>query len=682
MPIQLAFKLATYLLVLDGLAALAVGGLLSPAGSLLVSLAVAGSWWAERLRAGSARVPPLWRVLTLTVAAFAVLDLFYLAESVLDAFVHLLLFVTCYKLYNRLTLRDSRDLFFLAFFMLVAASALTVSIGFLLLLVVFLVLGIWTFVLYHLLTEIERHPSEQARGGPVIPSLLRVGLAASAITLALAFAFFFVIPRIGLAAIPVEAKGGQFLVGFSERVKLGAYGSIQTDPTVVMRIHFPEGPPTPDTLGELRWRGVAFDHFNGEEWRVSRPERTPLPRGPDGEIFLAYPRGGRVVTQEIYLEPIGTDVIFAATRALRFTLPAGVAMVDSMERVSLSVRNARLRYLAHSELEPIPVRGGTDVETTPEEIRKRYLQLPPFSPRVALLAREVTRGIQDPYAAALALTEHLQRTLRYSLDLPRETQLSPVEEFLFVTRAGNCEYFAASLAVLLRTLGIPARVVNGFQRGEWNSYGEYLVVRQRDAHSWVEAFFPGRGWLTLDPSPRGEFDAAFLASPFSHYFDTIRMRWYRYIVNWSLTDQVEAASALRHRVVGWRRSVSTAWDWAGSAPRWRWLLAAGAAGAVLLLAARLRVGSVRIGRGHSAKAPRRFRAYEEMLKRLARLALTPAPSETAREFAARASRGLPDFRAHLREITEAYERVRFGDAVMPADEERRLLALVGSLEAR
>ncbi len=685
--IQLAFKIAVYLLVLDGVAALVVGGLLSPAGSLLMFLAVAGSWWGEQLRTRSRRVPALWQALTLGAAGFAVLDLFYLAQSALDGFVHLLLFVTCYKLYNRATLRDSRDLFFLSFFMLVAASALTVSIVFLLFLTVFLVLGIWTFLLYHLLSETERCPSGETvrlgTGRLVTPALLRMSLAASAVTTAFALAFFFVIPRLGLAALPVEAKGGQLLSGFSDRVKLGAFGSIQTDPTVMMRVRFPGGPPTSDVLAQLRWRGVAFDYFTGEEWKVSQPERRILPLDPDGQFFLAHSHSGRIVTQEIYLEPIGTDVVFAAPRVLGFTFPGGVAMVDTMERVTLSVRNARFRYLAYSELEAIPRLGSrADMQGTPSEVQPRYLQLPPLSPRVTRLAREITQGTQDPYAAALVLTEHLRRTFRYSLDLRRETTLPPLEEFLFVTRSGNCEYFAASLAVLLRTLGIPTRVVNGFQRGEWNPYGQYLAVRQRDAHSWVEAFFPGRGWLTLDPTPRGPVDAAFWTSQFSRYLDAIRMRWYRYIVNWSLMDQVTAALALRAQVFTWRRSVSAVWASVELTPWGRWLLAAGATGAALLLTVWLRPGGGRRGRRQFLKPPRRLHAYDEMLKRLARLALTLGPSETAREFASRAGLALPHFGAYLREITEAYERVRFSDAVIRPGEEARLLTLAGSLPAR
>ncbi len=685
--LKLALKVSTCLLVLDGVAALVMGGFLSLPVSALVLLAVGGSWWGEHLRSRGNYFHMLGRALTLGGVAFVSFDLLYLAESILDGFVHLLLLLICYKLYHPQNPRDSRDVIVLSFFMLVAASAVTVSMAFLLVLAVFLVLGILTFVLYHLVTEIGRYQPEQTAvvSAPrfVTPSLLRVVVGASALTLALTAAFFFVIPRIGQATLPLKARVGHLMTGFSDRVKLGAFGSIQTDPTVVMRVRFPDGPLSPEGFAGLRWRGVAFDHFTGQEWRASRPDRKPLARSADGQFFLASPLGGRAVTQEIYLEPIGTSVIFAAPRLLSVTLPMGLAMGDAMGGVTSSFRNVRFRYLAVSEPEGVLRRHPrVDPQAIPDEIRERYLQLPPLSPRIAALARKVTRESRNSYEAALALTEHLRRTLRYSLDLRRETELAPLEEFLFVTRAGNCEYFAASLAVLLRSLGVPARVVNGFQHGEWNPYGQYVVVRQRDAHTWVEAYFPPQGWLTLDPSPRAEFDAAFLTSKLSHYLDALRMRWYRHIVNWSLTDQIAAASALRQQALDWSRAVSRAGVSAEWAPWGRWLLGVGAASAVLLLTARLRRGVGRIGRRRSPRPPRHLRAYEEMLKHLARRALTPGPSETAREFVWRASLALPDFGAALREIAEVYEWIRFGGGVLEPAEEKRLWTLAESLGLR
>jgi hypothetical protein len=301
--------------------------------------------------------------------------------------------------------------------------------------------------------------------------------------------------------------------------------------------------------------------------------------------------------------------------------------------------------------------------------RARYLQLPFLSPRVRALALEVARQSPDPWTAALRLTHHLQTTLRYSLELQRTPGVEPLEDFLFVGRSGNCEYFATSLAVLLRTLDIPARVVNGFQRGEWNPYGGYFTVRQRDAHSWVEAWIPERGWVTLDPSPRADFDSAWSSSTTLQYLDALRMRWHRYVVNWSLGDQLRASLTVRQQALAWRRAFFAGGLTFPGGKRG----AAIAVGVVVGLAAALflwRQGVVLVP--VPTRRPATVWVYERMLRRLARLGLRPGRGETAREFCLRVAADLPEARAAVEEITRVYEAVRFGAAALAPDELARL----------
>ena len=137
-------------------------------------------------------------------------------------------------------------------------------------------------------------------------------------------------------------------------------------------------------------------------------------------------------------------------------------------------------------------------------------------------------------------------------------------------RSGNCEYFAAAMAVMLRSVGIPARVVGGFQRGDWNPYGGYFMVRMKDAHSWVEAFLDGPGWVTFDPSPRSASEGA--RSFMALYLDSMRMRWYRYVVNWSLRDQVAVAVSMHRGTAEWHGSLRSLRDTVRAVPR-GWLVA-------------------------------------------------------------------------------------------------------------
>src|SRR5262249_10473505 len=190
--------------------------------------------------------------------------------------------------------------------------------------------------------------------------------------------------------------------------------------------------------------------------------------------------GGLFLRQEVFLEPIGSEVVFAAPRALRLAMPTSVLAVDDMGVVSVSSPGARLRYTVESEVEGPKARNASHVHRAPPleaDQLDRYLQLPPLASPIPPLALQIAGGSPGPAQIAQRLETYLRTQFRYTLDIERVSQLDPLQEFLFVRRAGNCEYFAAAMAVMLRTLGVPSRVVNGFQRGEWNPYGQYYIVR-------------------------------------------------------------------------------------------------------------------------------------------------------------------------------------------------------------
>src|SRR5262249_34194485 len=132
----------------------------------------------------------------------------------------------------------------------------------------------------------------------------------------------------------------------------------------------------------------------------------------------------------------------------------------------------------------------------------RYLQLPSsLEPAVASLAKQIVGDAQAPAEKAERVARYLRANFRYTLDLSRDESRAPLEDFLFVERQGHCEYFAPAMAILLRTQGVPTRVVNGFLGGEWNEFGGYYAIRQGDAHSWVEVYLPGVGFTPFDPTP-------------------------------------------------------------------------------------------------------------------------------------------------------------------------------------
>ena len=313
----LALRLITYLLVCAGVGALALAGLLAPLGTAIVALALLGNWCIDQVRERLPVRPTLGWALIVTAAIAIVLDLFYLAQTILDGMVHLLLFLILLRLFRRRSLKDLRDAGFLSFFMLVAASAVTFNVSFLFVFIAFLILGTWMLILHHLVSEASlsagASPEVAAGGiGPRSP-LFRVSLVAAAGTFALAGMMFFIIPRVGQATLPFRAELGRRISGFTDHVELGAYGEIETDTTVVMRVRFPADLKDPERLPNLRWRGLVFDSFDGRVWTAGERQRLLLRREATGEFAIAAPRGtGPIVRQEIFLDPIGTDAVFVA----------------------------------------------------------------------------------------------------------------------------------------------------------------------------------------------------------------------------------------------------------------------------------------------------------------------------------------------------------------------------------
>ncbi len=182
--------------------------------------------------------------------------------------------------------------------------------------------------------------------------------------------------------------------------------------------------------------------------------------------------------------------------------------------------------------------------TYPEDIRLVYLRLPDLNPKIAELARQITSTASNNYDRAAAIQNYLRDNFRYTLDPPFIESEDPIGSFLFKSKSGYCEYFAASMTVMLRTLSIPSRLVNGFQTGFYNRIGRDFVVRARDAHSWVEVYFPNYGWITFDPTPADPNPIR--AGAWDDYLDAVNLFWSEWVVNYDLGHQVRLARQVEH----------------------------------------------------------------------------------------------------------------------------------------
>jgi hypothetical protein len=189
--------------------------------------------------------------------------------------------------------------------------------------------------------------------------------------------------------------------------------------------------------------------------------------------------------------------------------------------------------------------------------RTRYLQLPDdVTERIRELAKTWTAGKKTEFAKAKIIEKRLRTEFEYDLSSPSGSADKPLDHFLFESKAGHCEYYSTAMAVMLRSVDIPSRNVTGFIGGTYNKFGKFYAVRQGDAHSWVEAYIKGRGWLTFDPTPPGQAlphsDIDGLLASVRDFFEAVSQRWNQHVLNYDLRQQVSLFESLSKRDSGAR----------------------------------------------------------------------------------------------------------------------------------
>jgi transglutaminase-like putative cysteine protease len=356
---------------------------------------------------------------------------------------------------------------------------------------------------------------------------------------------------------------------------------------------------------------------------------------------------------------------------------------DSTDSLFNPFRNfAAVRYTGVSRLPPAsPVKLRAASKDYPEEIAATYLQLPPLDPRIPDLAREITKNAQTPFDQAIRIQNHLRSRFAYTLKLAGKPGDDPLAHFLFETRAGHCEYFASSMAIMLRTLGIPSREVNGFLPGEYNDLGGDYIVRASDAHSWVEVYFPGIGWQVFDPTPAVPDSGSSFLTRLGMYVDWMEMTWNEWVIGYDFAHQATLAQNLQRSSKNWG-DAARAWFERKQRDGRKWLKAwqfqHGTLGyllptvlVLLLVALRYNVPGelvrrfrlfVRIRASKAVRADPQLasRLYAELLRILARRGLTRTETQTPFEFAAAVNS--PQLAPAVWEFTQLYARARFGEA--------------------
>lgn len=713
--LQRYLDIALYLLVVTSFATLASTGGVDPAG---LAFAIFGLTVRGYLLAAGKQfiLPEAWTTsITVAYVAFYLIDYFFVSASFLSATIHLVLFITVIRMFS---LRRDRDRYFLAvicFLMILAAAVLTVNSIFLLCFAFVLICAVATFVLMEMKDAASKaDASETLLDRPAAQKMLR---NFSAMVPALVFAIllagtciFFLLPRVSIGYLSAYSTTSRISTGFTDLVELGTIGEIQRSSTVVMHVQFDgdfKGQP------DLKWRGVALSTFNGRSWFnvPSVHSRFPALRNPDGGFDLsldeyAYKNGHdnswtgqspvnrnldaptNVVHYRVLLEPIGTNVFFLAAYARTLRGNYRVVDLDSAgDAFNLDPEHPIGLYDAWSDISrPMPDELRIEDSRYPRDILFRYLQLPPLDPRIPPLAHQITVSANNNYDRAIALQSYLKTHFAYTLQLPSTKQADPLANFLFERKRGHCEYFASAMAVMLRTIGIPSRVVTGFQSGEFNDLSGQYVVRASDAHAWVEAYFPNSGWVSFDPTPASGTESPTGWGRLVLYLDAAQSFWREWVVNYDRSHQSRFGhEVLQHsertgfqfqrwaqsQYAAWLQKARAIWRSANRAPA-RWTLNS----LLLLLIAAVLFSAGRLWRwiarrriaSHPADAPVMAASiwYARMTRLLSRRGYRRSITQTPDEFV----RSIPDesVRERVASFTRHYESARFGGSSADAEQ--------------
>jgi protein-glutamine gamma-glutamyltransferase len=711
MSFSLLHKCVAYLLSGLGLLALSLGSELTEPSLLLMVFGFLTSWFAEGKLLTWPRYATAW---TGAVVSFLLIQV---ARAVLNGptlamAIEFAAFLQISRLYNRRSAADYQQIAVLAFLHLIAATVLSTNLGYAVIFGGFLIATPWMLALSHLRREIEgNYPPQDAADPAARSAILRVlaskrvvgpgflvGTALLSLPLfAMTLAIFVIVPRVGQGFLSFRRDGGQRVAGFGNQVELGGFGVIRDDPTVVLRV-MPMPRKDQQRLRALRLRGTSFDHYDGRRWKRSesalrdaRQQRTvyPIRRMPDLE---------RDEQLRIVLEHLDEPVVF---------IPAGTVAIAVPPRISGGINVSRelsyapgldlryessdgvgLVYTAYVSRDP----AEADLAAMPTEHRANYLQVPKGHERVAELARQVVGDADTDLERARRVERFLRSgEIRYSLTQPDVGKRLPLEVFLFDAKRGHCEYFSSAMAVMLRTLGIATRNVAGFAGGRYNAYGQYYALRQGDAHSWVEVYVRGRGWVTFDPTPSARGSAGpreRLWSDITAMIDALRTRWTTSVVGYDLRTQVGMLQRMARwfaqfrseRAAGAERSQSEDSE-TGSGPAWsvaaRWLAALLAAGIVLYVVLRKGRLVTRIAaRPASRRQAQLIALYWELDRALAKRGHPRPVSLTPLEHALGLGAAGFEQSAEVEAVTRRYLEARYGERPLNGAEVSELRKII------
>jgi transglutaminase-like putative cysteine protease len=388
-------------------------------------------------------------------------------------------------------------------------------------------------------------PANRAWGGKPSWRRARTWTGIALATLAVSIVVFMITPRLPGRWLGQRGGSGRAkLTGFGGDVDLDSIGRLRRNQAVAFRVEVPLSPRPGESPF---WRGAVLDEYREGRWNKSRwiqQTRRHLEdhggAGFNDPLLIAERQPPLRYT--FHVEPIGTQAIFSPGVIQQVTFRG--ARPEHLLKNMVGIVNTRRPYSVAMTYEVAIWRnkpwGPLRPWTLVERIKKLCLQLPPEIDRARFeaYARQVLQGLdaqQDPKRAASLLANHLSSEFTYSLE-GSPGGARPLETFLFERRRGHCELFASAMVLLLRTVGVPARLATGFRGGEYNEFSQSYTVRQSMAHAWVEVF-TGYGWKAYDPTPPEGRGSGAALGQFGAMADWIQLRWYAGVIAFDSRDQ-------------------------------------------------------------------------------------------------------------------------------------------------
>ena len=626
----------------------------------------------------------IWNTIAVLILVGFIVNYITFNRDLLSLGAAFLAIMVALKLFDLRSVRDHLLLYMLVFLQLIVAAASTVSPVFFAILALFVITSIWAMVLFNIRRDYEQWNGKNkiiTRRGLLSPGFFLYTIGITTFSLVITLLLFFIIPRIGSGFFERQNINTLNVPGFADQLSLGSIGEGKGYGNIVMRIEFPgaNGPPI-----NMYIKGTTLDNYDGRNWLRSKNEKQKIEQNISDEFISGVETKGRRFNQLITLEPLNTNILFAATPWIKISGLSTRIHTDNSGTIYMQSKPfSRITYSVWSTMD-----GREQARLSSSEL-ERYLQLPTQAQeetaKIADFAAELTATEKTDYDSARKIEDHLRLNYRYTLNPKKGSGRTPLSDFLFHAKEGFCEQYATSMVMMLRTMGIPARIVTGYIQGQWNDYGNYLLLRQRDTHSWVEAYLPYNfsketdknsgtlqkmAWIRFDPTASQGLVTPVKSSRFALYMDALKWRWTKNIVNYSMNDQIETAITFKHRTSGiqnWLKGL------VGSLPSLKNKATESGQSLPLFLALFLMCLALIIVLLTRAKTKNILKTpafYLEMLRILKKKGMEKSEFETPMEFALRTGS------QEVKEITELFQTRRYRDTPLSTGEVAELKTLL------